>query len=190
GKSIDITEQKRAEEEVANLQREKERNAAAELEAMMHLQAVGAVCMRTGDRPHEALHAILATAILLTQADKGNVRLVDSGNGAPRIVAQRGFEGPFLDFFSEVHETASACSSALRSTERVIIEDVTISEIFAGTPSLEVLRASGVRAVQSTPLLNSSGKVMGVISTHYGRPHNPGERELRLMDLLARLAAD
>jgi PAS domain S-box-containing protein len=190
GKSIDITEQKRAEEEVAHLQREKERNAAAELEAMMHLQAVGAVCIRTGDRPHDALHAILDTAILLTEVDKGNVQLFDSGKGVLRIVAQRGFEGPFLDFFSEVREAASACSSALRSAERVIVEDVTTSEIFAGTPSLEVLRASGVRAVQSTPLLSSSGEVMGVISTHHERPHNPGERELRLMDLLARLAAD
>jgi PAS domain S-box-containing protein len=74
--------------------------------------------------------------------------------------------------------------------ERVVVEDVAENKILEGTPSLQVLLAAGVRAVQSTPLVSSSGKLWGMISTHYAAPHRPRERELRLMDLLARQAAD
>src|SRR5262249_6958959 len=71
-----------------------------------------------------------------------------------------------------------------------IVEDVLESKVFAGTPGLQVVLDAGVRAVQSTPLISSSGKVLGMITTHYAEPHRPRERELRLMDLLAHLSAD
>ena len=44
--------------------------------------------------------------------------------------------------------------------------------------------------MQSTPLVSRTGKVLGMFSTHYRRRHRPTERELRLLDLLARQAAD
>jgi PAS domain S-box-containing protein len=44
--------------------------------------------------------------------------------------------------------------------------------------------------VQSTPLIGSSGGLVGVISTHSRRPGRPDDDDLRLLDLLARLAAD
>jgi PAS domain S-box-containing protein len=44
--------------------------------------------------------------------------------------------------------------------------------------------------MQSTPLVNREGRVLGVFSTHYRSPHRPCTRELRLLDLLARQAAD
>jgi two-component sensor histidine kinase len=47
-----------------------------------------------------------------------------------------------------------------------------------------------VRAVTTTPLLSSTGNVLGIVSILFDTPHHPGERELRLMDLLARQTAD
>ena len=47
-----------------------------------------------------------------------------------------------------------------------------------------------VRAVQSTPLISSSGAVSGMVSTHFGCPHKPSDRECRILDLLARQVAD
>jgi C4-dicarboxylate-specific signal transduction histidine kinase len=44
--------------------------------------------------------------------------------------------------------------------------------------------------VQSTPLFNRAGEILGMISTHFKRPHRPSERELRLTDLYARQAAE
>jgi len=79
---------------------------------------------------------------------------------------------------------------ALERGERVIVEDVESSEIYAGTPGLEVRRQAGVLAVQSTRLVSRSGRVLGVFSTHYKTPHRPDERELARLDLLARQTAD
>jgi signal transduction histidine kinase/ActR/RegA family two-component response regulator len=72
----------------------------------------------------------------------------------------------------------------------IVVENVINSEIFRGKPSLEVLLAEEVRAVQSTPLLSSAGNLLGMISTHFTSPHQMAERESRLIDLLARQAAD
>jgi GAF domain-containing protein len=87
-------------------------------------------------------------------------------------------------------EEAAVCGAALQSASRVTIEDVTQSEIFSGQPSLDILLGAGVRAVQSTPLISGAGTVFGMISTHFSQPHRPSERDLRLMDLLARQTAD
>jgi PAS domain S-box-containing protein len=43
--------------------------------------------------------------------------------------------------------------------------------------------------VQSTPLFSLSGKLLGMISTHWREPHQPTERALRRLDVLARQAA-
>ncbi len=96
-----------------------------------------------------------------------------------------------MNFFAGVERgDSSACGAAIESGDRVLVEDVDQSDIFAGQPSRMVLREAGVRAVQSTPLVSSAGNVLGMISTHFSVPHRPGERALRLMDLLARQAAD
>src|SRR5438874_2201830 len=52
-----------------------------------------------------------------------------------------------------------------------------------------VLQAAGARAVQSTPLVSVSGQVLGMLSTHYDRPHTPEEPELQIIDHIARRAA-
>jgi GAF domain-containing protein len=62
--------------------------------------------------------------------------------------------------------------------------------VFAGKPSLEVMLQAGVRAVLSVPLVTSRGSVLGMISTHFKKPHRCDERELRLVDLLAKQAAE
>jgi two-component sensor histidine kinase len=89
-----------------------------------------------------------------------------------------------------VAEINELCAAAMRSGERVIIEDVTTSEIFVGQASIDVLIDAEVRAVISTPLMSSRGNLLGAISTHFREPYHPRERELGLMDLLARQAAD
>jgi PAS domain S-box-containing protein len=175
----DITERKQAEDRIA-----------ADLEAMTRLQEVGNLCMRSGNEFGQCLEAITAAAVALTGADKGNMQLLDPVSGTLSIATHINFEKPFLDFFASVRDEASACATAMQAAERVIVEDVTKSEIFALQPSLQVLLHAGVRAVQSTPLMNSTGSVLGMISTHFGNPHHFSERELRLMDLLARQAAD
>ena len=54
----------------------------------------------------------------------------------------------------------------------------------------DIAARTGFRSVQSTPLQERRGAVIGMLSTHYRAPHRPSERDGRLLDLLARHAAD
>src|SRR5262249_40661123 len=157
-----------------------------DLRDMTRLNQLSNRLVREGSDFDRNLNIIVDTAIAITKADKGNLQLLDPTTDVLTIAAQRGFEAPFLNFFSAVRDDASACAAAMRSSERVIVEDVRGSEIFAGQPSKEVLIDAGVCAVISTPLIATSGNVLGVISTHFAKPHRPPERELHLVHLLAR----
>jgi PAS domain S-box-containing protein len=72
----------------------------------------------------------------------------------------------------------------------VVVADIETCEFIAGTPDLDEYRRSNIRAVQSTPLVSRSGQLLGMISTHWREPHQPTERALWLLDVLARQAAD
>jgi len=164
--------------------------AAADVLALKHLHAVGAQCARADFDFAAGLNAILDAAIAITGADKGHLQLFDDRSGTLTIAAQRGFAEPFVRSFAKMSAAETASGTAMMSGERVIVEDVTQSEIFAGRPALGVLLEADVRAVQSTPLMSSRSKVMGIISTHFSKPHRPADRELGMLDLLARQAAD
>ena len=119
----------------------------------------------------------------------GNIQLLDH-EGALRISAHTGFSAPFLEFFSEVSDGQSACGVALIDRQRTIIEDVEQSQVFKGKPSLKVMLDAGVRAVQSTPIFSRAGSPIGMLSTHYRQRQRIPERDLQLIDVLARQAAD
>jgi PAS domain S-box-containing protein len=165
-------------------------HSAADLKAMRRLNEIGAVCAKDGNDEAACLNEILNVGIEISGADKGNIQLVDEETGALRMAAHKGFEPWFLDYFEGVADANSACGVALKTKQRVIVENITQSEIFVGKSSLSILREADVFAVQSLPLVSSTGAVLGIISTHFNNPHRPTEQELRLMDLLARQTAD
>jgi two-component sensor histidine kinase len=172
---------------VARLEVERAR-AEALLSDMTLLHQLGNRLALEDSARDECLDEIIGTAIGIAGADKGNLQVYDADSGKLTIAAQRGFDDPFLKFFASLTD-GSACGAAIHSVERVIVEDVTISSIFAGQASRQVLLDAGVRAVISTPLMSSEGALLGVISTHFARPHRPAEQQLRSTDLLARQAA-
>ena len=180
----DITAQKRADEAIRTLNA----RLTEDLAAMTRMQQLSTRLIQLGGFS-ELLSEILDAGIEITAADMGNIQLLDD-SGRLRIVAHRGFEAPFLEFLDEVHDDLAACGTALAKGERVVVEDVAGSPVFMGTPALDAMLAAGARAVQSTPLVSRTGKVLGMFSTHYRRPRRPNERELQLLDLLARQAAD
>jgi PAS domain S-box-containing protein len=118
----------------------------------------------------------------------GNIQLFQGDD--LKIVVHRGFQAPFLDFFNSLKQGHAACGTALRDSQRVIVEDVAKSPIFVGSQALKVMLEAGARAVQSTPLIDQSGQMLGMFSTHYRAPRRPLESELRTLDVLARLAAE
>jgi signal transduction histidine kinase len=181
----DITERKQGEVALRNAQRCLE----ADLDAMTKLQKLGTLFLHEGNL-EPVLTEIVDAAIAISGADFGNIQLVDPESSDLNIAAQRGFPQWWLDFWNSVSKGQGACGTALERGERVIVEDVEQSPIFVGTPALEIQLKAGVRAVQSTPLVSRSGKPLGMFSTHYKTPCRPDDRQLRLLDLLARQTAD
>jgi PAS domain S-box-containing protein len=184
---LDIGERKRAELEL----RSSRKRIQSDLDALTRLQDVANLCGAADSQFDECLLALLDAAIEFTGADKGNVQLFDQDTEVLRLIAHRGFDAPFLTFFETVGASHSAaCGSAIAERARVIVEDVSTSPIFRGTPSLQVMLDADVRAVQSTPLLTGEGQLIGMISTHCASTCSFDERALRWMDVLARQAAD
>ena len=171
------------------LTREAARRLVADLDAMTRLQELGAHFVRECNL-EAVLGEIVDAAIAIAHADFGNVQLLDSKTGDLRMAAQRGFPAWWLDFWSATGKGQGSCGTALERGQRVIVDDVERSRIFAGTAALQIQLRAGVRAVQSTPLVARSGAPLGMFSTHYKTPHRPDERALRLLDLLARQASD
>src|SRR5262245_13704528 len=134
---------------------------------------------------------VLDAAIELMSADMGSMQTFHPEQGELRLLAGRGFHPESSAFWDRVYaDSASTCGMALLRGRRVIVPDVESSDFMAGTAGLEACRRSGLRAGQSTPLVSRSGQLLGMISTHWRKPHHPTERELRSLDVLARQAAD
>lgn len=137
------------------------------------------------------LDQVVTAAMAVTVADMGNLQLVDPATGALKIVVSHGFGWRFLQFFDTVDaDSGAACGVAHRQGARIIVENVAASEIFVGTPALEIMVEARALAVQSTPLVARNGNVIGMISTHRRRPGRFTELQLDKMDVLARDAAE
>ena len=168
--------------------RESNARLAAENTAMATFYDANVKLWQTTSLPDGAAEMISA-AIDLLGADMGNVQLFDAGENVLRIVASRGFDDDFLEFFREVSaEHDTACGRALRTDKLVVIEDVELDASCAAFGS--VRRAADYRAVVSAPLVNSRGALLGMLSVHFRSRHRPSDTELRRLDLYRRRAGD
>jgi PAS domain S-box-containing protein len=167
---------------------EAERRLDAELEAVTRLHDLSSRLM-VADDLRAALGDVLENAIVTSGADFGNIQLYDPDSDALEIVAQRGFGQDFLDYFRRVQvDEGSACAQAMQSGERIVIEDVELDPAYE--PHRPIAAAAGYRAVQSTPVKSTTGAILGMLSTHFRRPHRPSERDQQLLDLYAHHAAN
>jgi hypothetical protein len=125
-------------------------------------------------------HEILSTELRIHGADLGNIQLLDPDAGNLAIIAQRGFGLDFLEHFEAVTwDDESACARAMRAREPVVIRDVTTDPLFTNHRSIAA--AAGFRSVQSTPLLNRDGSLLGILSMHFRRPFQQSRPEPYLM---------
>jgi PAS domain S-box-containing protein len=181
---LDITDRIRSEQAL----RRSEFRLETELLAMTRLHRLSARLVAATDL-RTVLHEILSAAIELLSADKGNVQVHNPATGTLELAVQEGFDRPFLEHFRSVRaDDESSCGQAVRAGERVVISDVEEDPSYASLR--QIAAAAGYRAVQSTPLLSRSGELLGMLSTHFRRPHTPSEVDLRTLDLYARQAAD
>ena len=126
-----------------------------------------------------------ATVIEATAADFGNVQLFDSKNRVLRIVVQHGFETEFIHYFDSVNcDHECVCGKAMNERSRMVVPDVATDPLFSNDSRAVLLRAK-VPSVQSTPLIDPSGKFVGMVSTHHSRPGGPKPHMWKPVDDLA-----
>ncbi len=151
---------------------------------LVHQENVEALYEKIIDAAVGIMHSEFASMQMLVPEGR-------NGQGELFLLAHRGFAPEDADTWKWVStDSHCICGEALRTGGRVIVPDFESCEFMTGTPGLASYRTAGIRAAQSTLLRSRAGQVLGMISTHWREPHEPNERELRLLDVLARQAAD
>ena len=173
--------------------RERESQLAEDLAAARMLQELS--IEMAGQSDSAALYdKLIDAAVSIMRSDFGSMQQYYPHLGARgelKLLGHRGFSPEAAQFWAWVRADSSCtCGVAINRRKRVIAADVANTGFMAGTTDQEQLLKAGILAAQSTPLISRGGELVGMITTHWKECHEPSERDLRLFDILARLAAD
>ena len=134
---------------------------------------------------------IVAAAQAIMRSDYAAMQKLHDERDELELLAYRGFYQDSANTWRRVRRDAcSACAAALNENRRVVITDIGKSAELASDDILRAFLQMGIHAAQNTPLVSRSGKQVGMLSTQWRAPHTPRERELHMLDILARQAAD
>jgi signal transduction histidine kinase len=170
-----------------------EERLSKELSIAQHLQRASTLLIEGGNSD-KLYQGIVDAAVAITRSDMASVQMLLPERGRGRelqLLASVGFDADAAKFWERVRaDSASTCGAALLSGARVGVTDVEKCDFMAGTEDQATYLRAGIRAVQSTPLRSRTGRLLGMISTHWRQPHTPDEHQLAQFDILARQAAD
>lgn len=170
--------------------RDSEKRLATELEAVKTLQRISTELV-SEHQPDALYTQLLDAAMAVMKSDAASVQILDSDKARLKLLASRNFHPDSEAFWQWVDVgSASSCGQALETNARVLVEDVDASAAMAGTADLAAYARSGLRSVQSTPLIARDGRRLGMLSTHWRKRHRPEPGDFSLFDVLARQAAD
>ena len=170
--------------------RESEAQLAAELADTKQLQNISTLLIQEG---HSDLlyEEILNAVIEVSHSDMGSMQLLDHEKNKLFLLTWKGLHPESAAFWEWIGvDLSSSCGMALRTGKRVIVPDIDSHDFVASAENLAAYRRSGIKSMQTTPLISRNGRILGMISTHWREVHQPSERDLRLLDVLARQAAD
>jgi len=132
---------------------------------------------------------LLDSAMKAMKSDLASIQLYSNTSQQLTLVATRNFHPDSIDFWQTVSAgSGSVCGEALRKQTRITVPDIEAIEYVKD--EIEIFRVSGIRAVQSTPLVSPQGKIIGMISTHWKEQHQFSEKDFKSFDVFAQLAAD
>ena len=176
---VDLTERKQAEE-----------YRKRELEDARRLQLISAQLVHEDD-VQTLYDKIVDAACGIMRSDFASLHIFHSAHASLRLLAFRGFTPEAATFWKWVRlDSQSCCANAVRTRRRCVVVDIDRYDSMRRSGDFETYRQTGIRALQSTPLISRSGGLLGMISTHWSTPHAPSERDFRLLDVLARQTAD
>lgn len=182
----DITERKEAEEAL----RRSEERLATDLADTKLLQSISSQLIQE-DNIQAIYEQLLNAATAIMHSEMATMQMLFPEKNELFLLASKGFDPEIIKYWEWVRMgDQSTCGTALEKHNRIIVPDIEISEFISAEEYRAAHRLAGIRAAQSTPLITRSGHVIGMISTHWNNVHEPSERELNLLDILARQAAD
>lgn len=136
----------------------------------------------------EVLHEVLKTALDVYKTDMGALYLTCPGGEGLQIALHYGFTEAALADFQFVPPGKGVTGTCFAQGRSIAVTDMKTDPAF--TEYFAASQAAGFRSVHSTPLFNRSGKIIGVLSAYFREPCQPSDREMRLVDLHMRQAAD
>jgi len=132
---------------------------------------------------------LVDSAMKVMTSDLASIQLYCDATQKLNLVGTRNFHPRSVEFWQTVSAASgSVCGEALRMQTRIIVPDVETMEFVKD--EIGVFRVSGIRAVQSTPLISPQGKLIGMISTHWKEQRLFSENDFKSFDAFTELAAD
>ena len=174
---------------IAVERRRSEKSLATDLAVTRRLRDLSARLVAEGN-VQVLIEEILAEAISIMNADGGTLQLLDEATQELTFAATKGLDPELSAHFERVSATSqSSCGRALASGMRAWV-DFDVPGNVDPDGSLRRHAAYGFRSAQSTPLVSRSGRVLGMVSTHWREHRTGNDRDAQFLDLLSRQAAD
>ncbi len=196
GTNTDVTEQRRIEDALRENQThlaESQMRLAMELSATQKLQEVSTELIGEGD-PKSLYAKIVDAAAAIMRSQCASLQIYYPGAedlGEFRLLAHLGFNSRTAKYLERVKPSSRNISGAVLDTgANVSVSNIEASALLAGSIDLPIFIQNGIHSAQATPLISRTGQMLGVICTYWKLPHQPVERDLRLLDVLARQATD
>jgi PAS domain S-box-containing protein len=155
------------------------RNQKTALEGIVHGWPLAKILTSITHWVEESIPRPCIASVLLLDPDGRRLK-VGAGQRVPETWSR------FIDGLS-VGPDAGACGTAVFRKRRVIVEDVATDPLWNGYRD-EALR-QGLRSCWSTPIMASSGKVLGTFAIYYPQTSVPTPDEIDIVDVVAQTAA-
>ncbi|HYP97080.1 MAG TPA: chemotaxis protein CheB [Polyangiaceae bacterium] len=182
---VDISDRKRVED----LAPPGDEAAALDLKAMNRLHAASNALFGAQNMDR-VLQEILNAGFDLLHSDSGTLHLYESKSATLQFAASRGLASEFQSRLGTIDLLGPTLphAVALREHRTVAVEDI------EREPMLVSFRdewlSYGIRAVQCVPLTGRANDLLGVLTVHFRSPYRMDPRSKRVIEMLARQAAD
>ncbi len=138
---------------------------------------------------NEVFDNLLQQAMMMNDTKAGTLQILNKENNTLDLVAASGLSPEFIEHFKVVTiDDGSVCGRALDSGQTVFIADLSTDKAFKS--HLNLALKNNILAVQSTPLITSNGRLIGMVSNHFRVSHQPSRIHLEEFEKFCRSAAD
>lgn len=119
-----------------------------------------------------------------------SVCLVNEEGTRLQIVARGSLSGAFVEGLKDgvpIGPRAGSCGTAAYRGEPVVTPDLANDPLWRD--NREFMLSHGLRAVWSTPIMSTAGRVLGTLAMYYRAPHTPDDYERRLVQTATHIAS-